>query len=154
MRMDEWREEMWAAGYKPEDYLPPDTVASVDCLTGRKMSEWINFSERRPNSFPCICVRKMRHGDCGYVIFEAPSRKLASRRWVAWIAFQWRVAPLEPQEEERLIGPLPESHRMTFQEAREVFRRMPVLTYEEMIAQTRRNSAQLARMENDRQNVP
>lgn len=70
MRMDEWREEMWAAGYKPEDYLPPDTVASVDCLTGRKMSEWINFSERRPDSFPCICVRKMRHGDCGYVILK------------------------------------------------------------------------------------
>ena len=88
----------------------------------------------------------------GSAILEKPSRKLLSNRWVAWIALQWaEPIPYRESQQDRLIGPLPESHRMTFQEAREFFRRMPTPTYEEMLAQMRRNKEQLARMEKEKE---
>lgn len=93
----------------------------------------------------------MKDGTHGYWIFEAPTRRVLSRRWGAWIAFQWQDAQPKQAQREKFIGPLPETHRMTFQEARAEFDRMPVPTYEEMVAQTRRNREQLARMEKEKE---
>lgn len=52
-------------------------------------SLWISFSERRPDEFPCICSCRMKGGNLGFAVFESNSRKLRSRRWVAWIPFKW-----------------------------------------------------------------
>ena len=111
------------------------------------MSEWINFSERRPDSFPCFCSRRMKDGAIGIWLFEAPTRRLLASRWKAWIAFKWEEQIPYHHEEKVLIGPLPEAHRSTFQVAAEFFRRLPPLTYEEKLEQFRRSKEQRARME-------
>lgn len=115
------------------------------------MSEWIKFSERRPDSFPCICTIRRRDGSLGSAIFEAPTRRLLGSRWIAWIAFQWQDAP-PAQPRALFVGPLPEKHQ-NFQQVAAHFDRMPPLTYEQKLEQFRGNREQLARMKAESQPV-